>query len=74
MAAPIKKREIRQKLHDDEKDRVSSSSEDEEYEVADEQVRNNVYIAQHVISNELTTFSNTRSLSATDLFHQLLVF
>ncbi|EFN68188.1 Protein BCCIP-like protein [Camponotus floridanus] len=36
MAAPVKKREIRQKLHDDE-DRVSSSSEDEEYEVADEQ-------------------------------------
>lgn len=32
----MKKREIRQKLHDDE-DRVSSSSEDEEYEVADEQ-------------------------------------
>ncbi|XP_072752332.1 protein BCCIP homolog [Anoplolepis gracilipes] len=37
MAAPAKKREIRQKLRDDEEDRVSSSSEDEEYEVTDEQ-------------------------------------
>ncbi|KAL6427410.1 hypothetical protein ACFW04_008741 [Cataglyphis niger] len=36
MAAPVKKRDI-QKIHDDEEDRVSSSSEDEEYEVADEQ-------------------------------------
>lgn len=41
MAAPVKKREIKQKLHDNEEDSVSSSSEDEEYEVADEQVRNN---------------------------------
>ncbi|CAL1688337.1 unnamed protein product [Lasius platythorax] len=37
MAAPVKKREIKQKLHDNEEDSVSSSSEDEEYEVADEQ-------------------------------------
>lgn len=41
MAAPVKKREIEQNLHDDDEDNVSSSSEDEEYEVADEQVRNN---------------------------------
>ncbi|KAL6266774.1 protein BCCIP homolog [Pogonomyrmex barbatus] len=39
MAAPVKKREIQQKLRDDDDDenRISSSSEDEEYEVTDEQ-------------------------------------
>lgn len=37
MAAPMKKRELRQKLRDDENP-VSSSSEDEEYEIANDQV------------------------------------
>lgn len=74
MAAPAKKREIRQKLHDDE-DRVSSSSEDEEYEVADEQVRDNcLYRATYHHISELTSFSNTRSLFARNVFHRLLVF
>lgn len=38
MAAPVKRREIQQKVtRDNDEDRVSSSSENEEYEVADEQ-------------------------------------
>lgn len=39
MAAPVKKREIRQKLRDNDEDNVSSSSENEELEIASEQVR-----------------------------------
>jgi len=39
MAAPVKKREIQQKLHDDDENHISSSSEDEEYEIANKQVR-----------------------------------
>lgn len=38
MAAPVKKRDIQQKLGNDE-DHISSSSEDEEYEIANEEVR-----------------------------------
>ncbi|XP_018392575.1 PREDICTED: protein BCCIP homolog [Cyphomyrmex costatus] len=34
MAAPVKKRDIQQKLHDSDENHVSSSSEDEEYEIA----------------------------------------
>ncbi|KAG5310492.1 BCCIP protein, partial [Acromyrmex insinuator] len=37
MAAPVKKREIQQKLHDDDENHISSSSEDEEYEIANKQ-------------------------------------
>ncbi|XP_077282378.1 protein BCCIP homolog isoform X1 [Temnothorax americanus] len=37
MAAPVKKREIRQKLPDDDENDVSSSNEDEEYEIPNEQ-------------------------------------
>jgi len=38
MAAPVKKRDIQQKLdNDDDEDHISSSSEDEEYEIANEE-------------------------------------
>ncbi|XP_012538062.1 protein BCCIP homolog [Monomorium pharaonis] len=37
MAAPVKKREVQEKLRDDDENHVSSSSEDEEYDIANEQ-------------------------------------